>query len=51
MQGFLSDCQKRKKSKSHMEAYKMLSTFDVSERVDVIFSRSRRKEIEWFNEE
>ena len=51
MQGFLSDFQKHEKSKSHMEAYKMLSTFYVSERVDVIFSRSRRKEIERFNEE
>ena len=51
MQGFLSDCQKHEKSKSHMEAYKMLSTFDVSERVDIIFSRARREEIERFNEE
>ena len=51
MQGFLSDFQKHEKSKSHMEAYKMLSTFYVSERVDVMFSRSRRKEIERFNEE
>ena len=51
IQGFLSDCQKNEKSKSHMEAYKMLSTFDVSERVDVTFSRARREEIEWFNEE
>ena len=51
MQGFLSDCQKHGKSESHMEAYKMLSTFDVSERVDVIFSRARREEIERFNEE
>ena len=30
MQGFLSDCQKHEKSKSHMEEYKMLSTFGVS---------------------
>ena len=51
MQGLLSDCQKHEKSKSHMEAYKMLSTFDVSERADVIFSRARREEIERFNEE
>ena len=29
----------------------MLSTFDLSERVDVIFSRARREEIERFNEE
>ena len=45
MQGFLSDCQKHEKAKSHMEACKTLSTFDVSERVDVIFSRARREEI------
>ena len=51
MKGFLSDCQKHEKSKSHMEAYKMLSTLDVSERVDIIFSRARREEIERFNEE
>ena len=51
MQGFLSDCQKHEKAKSHMEAYKMLNIFDVSERVDVIFSRARREEIERFYEE
>ena len=50
MQGFLLDCQKHEKAQSHMEAYKMLSTFDVSERVDVIFSRAREEEIERFNE-
>ena len=51
MQGFQSNCQKHEKAKSHKEASKMLSTFDVSERVDVIFSRARREEIERFNEE
>ena len=51
MQGFFSDCQKHEKAKSHMEAYKMLNTFDVSERVDVIFSRARKEEIERFTEE
>ena len=51
VQVFLSDCQKHKKAKPHMEAYKMLNTFDVSKRVDNIFSRARREEIEWFNEE
>ena len=49
MRGFLSDCQKHEKSKSHMDAYKILSAFDISERVEVIFSRAR--EIELFNEE
>ena len=29
----------------------MLTTFDISERVDVIFSRARREGIEWCNEE
>ena len=29
----------------------MLNTCDVSEGIDVIFSRARREEIEWFNEE
>ena len=29
----------------------MWNTFDVSEGVDIIFSRARREEIEWFNEE
>ena len=36
---------------SHIEAYKMLNTCDVSEGIDVIFSRARREEIEWFYEE
>ena len=39
MQGFLSDCQKHEKTKSQMEAYKMLSTFDVSERDDGLMKR------------
>ena len=51
MQDFLSDCQKHEKAKSHMEAHKMMSTFDVSHRVDVILSRGRREEIERFHEE
>ena len=36
---------------SHIEAYKMLNTCYVSEGIDVIFSRARKEEIEWFNEE
>ena len=34
-----------------MQAYKMWKTFDISERVDDLFSRARREEIEWYNEE
>ena len=34
-----------------MQAYKMWKTFDVSERVDILFSRARREEIERHNEE
>ena len=51
MQGFLSDCQKHERARSHLQAYKMWKTFDVSERVDVLFSRARREEIERHNEE
>ena len=47
----LPDGQKCEKSKSHLEAYKMWKTFDVSERVDVMFSRVRREEIERHNDE
>eukprot|EP00795_Rhopilema_esculentum_P008629 gene8629-14641_t len=51
MQGFLSDCKKHEKAKSHLEAYKTWKTFDVSERVDVLLSRARRQEIDRHNEE
>ena len=34
-----------------MQAYKMWKSFDISERVDVLFSRARREEIERHNEE
>ena len=51
MQGFLSDCPQHERARSHMLAYKIWKTFDVSERVDVLFSRARREEIERHNEE
>ena len=51
MQGFLSDCQKHEKAKSHMEAYKMWRTFDLTDRVEVLFSRARREDVEHHNEE
>ena len=51
MHSFLSDCRKHEKARSHLEAYKTWKTFDVSERVDVLFSRARREEVERHNEE
>ncbi|XP_065070326.1 uncharacterized protein LOC135695262 [Rhopilema esculentum] len=51
MRGFLSDCRKHEKAKSHFDSYKMWKTFDTGERVDVLFSRARRDEIERHNEE
>ena len=33
-----------------MEAYKLWRTFDMTERIDVVFSRARREEIQWHNE-
>ena len=51
MHGFLSDCKKHEKTRAHLEAYKMWKTFDVTERVDVLFSRARREEVERHNEE
>ena len=51
MRNVLSDGRKHEKSKSHMEAYKMWKTFDFSERVDVMFSRARKEEVERHNEE
>ena len=53
MHGFLSDCQKHERSKSHMESYKMRKTFqnDRQESVDVLFSRARREAVERYKEE
>ena len=53
VQGLLSDCKKHEASKSHMGAYKTWKTFhiDETERVDTLFSRARREEIEHHNEE
>ena len=42
---------KHEKSKSHMEAYKMWKTFDVSEGFDVVLSRATRDEKERHNDE
>ena len=53
MHGFLSDCQKHERSKSHMESFKMRKTFenDRQESVDVLFSRARREAVERYKEE
>ena len=51
MHGFLCDCKKHEKASAHLGAYKMWKTFDVTERVDVLFSRARREEVERHNEE
>ena len=51
LRNVLPDGKKHEKLKSHLEAYKMWKTFDVSERVDVMFSRARREEIERHNDE
>ena len=51
MRGFLSDCKKHEQARSHFESYKMWKMFDVTERVDVQFSRARREEVERHNEE
>ena len=47
---FLSDCKKHERAKSHMEAYKLWRTFDTTERIDVVFSRASREEIQRHNE-
>ena len=50
MHHFMSDCKKHERAKSHMEAYKLWRTFDTTERIDVVFSRARREEIQRHNE-
>ena len=45
------DGKKHEKSKSHLEDYKKWKKFDVSERVDVMFSRARREETDRHNNE
>ena len=47
----LSDGRIYEKSKSHLEAYKMWKTFDCFERVGVMFSRTRKEEVESHNGE
>ena len=55
MRGFLSDCKKHEKAKSHMSAFKTWKTFSAREardlRVDVMISQARREEIKRHNEE
>ena len=51
MQGFICDCKKHEKAKSHMNAYKTWQTFAQSDRVDVMLSQARREEIRRHNEQ
>ena len=51
MQGFLCDCKKHEKAKSHMDAFKTWQTFTQTERVDVMLSHARREEIRRHNEQ
>ena len=46
MKGFLSDCKKHEKAKSHMSAYKTWKTY-----VDSLISQARHDEIQRHNEE
>ena len=48
---FLSDCRKHEPSNCHLEAYKKWKTFHATERVDIIFSRARRQEVQRHNEQ
>ena len=47
MRCFLSDCRKHGRSNCHLEAYKKWKT----ERVDILFSRARREEVQRHNEQ
>jgi len=51
MHRLLSDCGKHERSNCHLEAYKKWKTFDVTERVDILFSRARREEVQRHNEQ
>jgi uncharacterized protein (DUF488 family) len=51
MHGFLSDCKKHEKAKSHMGTFKTWKTYGASGRVDSLISQARRDEIQCHNEE
>ena len=51
MRSFLSDCRKHERSNCHLEAYKKWKTFDATGRVDIIFSRARREEVQRHSEQ
>ena len=51
MRWFLSDCRKHERLNCHLEAYKKWKTFDTTERVDILFSRARRDEVQRHNEQ
>lgn len=51
MKGFLSDCKKHEKVKSHLAAYKTWKTYGSGPRVDSLISQARRDKIQRHNEE
>ena len=51
MHRLLSDYGKHERSNCHLEAYKKWKTFDVTERVNILFSRARREEVQRHNEQ
>ena len=51
MRSFLSDCRNHEQSNYHLEAYKKWKTFDATERIDILFSRARREEVQRHNEQ
>ena len=51
MRCFLSDCRKHERSNCHLEAYKKWKKFDAPERIDILFSRARREEVQYHNEQ
>ena len=51
MRCFLSDCRQQWRSNCHLEAYERWKTFDATERVDILFSRVRREEVQRHNEQ
>ena len=51
MRCFLSDRRRQERSNCHLEAYKKWKTFDATERVDILFSRARREEVQRHHEQ
>ena len=49
--GFLSDCKKHEKAKSHMGVFKTWRTYGAGMRVDSLISPARFDEIQCHNED